>query len=228
MLLAIPDVLDAAQVAEFRATLDGADWADGRITAGHQSAMAKDNAQLPEGDPAARALGARIVEALSRNSTFFAAALPKRIYPPLFNRYAGGQSFGWHVDNAVRYDRSLGGVEPVRTDLSATLFLADPEDYDGGELEIEDAYGTQRVKLPAGHMVLYPGTSLHRVLPVARGARVASFFWIQSMVRDDARRRMLFELDLSIRQLTAELHDHDALVRLTGVYHNLLRQWAET
>ena len=228
MLLAIPDVLDATQVAEFRTALDGADWADGRITAGHQSAQAKDNAQLPEGSPVANALGERLLTALSRNSTFFAAALPKRIYPPLFNRYADGQTFGWHVDNAVRYDRSRGGVDPVRTDLSATLFLADPDDYDGGELEIEDTYGTQRVKLPAGHMVLYPGTSLHRVLPVTRGARVASFFWMQSMVRDDARRRMLFELDVSIRQLTAELRDHDALVRLTGVYHNLLRQWAET
>lgn len=228
MLLAIPDVLDATQVAEFRTALDGADWADGRITAGHQSAQAKDNAQLPEGSPVARALGEQLLAALARNSTFFAAALPKRIYPPLFNRYAGGQSFDWHVDNAVRYDRSRGGVDPVRTDLSATLFLADPDDYDGGDLEIEDTYGTQRVKLPAGHMVLYPGTSLHRVLPVTRGARVASFFWMQSMVRDDARRRILFELDVSIRQLTAELHDHDALVRLTGVYHNLLRQWAET
>ncbi len=228
MLLAIPDVLDAAQVAEFRTVLDAADWADGRITAGHQSAMAKDNAQLPETSPAAKALGERILAALSRNSTFFAAALPKRIYPPLFNRYADGQTFGWHVDNAVRYDRSRGGVDPVRTDLSATLFLADPDEYDGGELEIEDTYGTQRVKLPAGHMVLYPGTSLHRVLPVTRGARIASFFWMQSMVRDDTQRRMLFELDVSIRQLTAELRDHDALVRLTGVYHNLLRQWAET
>lgn len=228
MLLAIPDVLDAAQVAEFRTVLDAADWADGRITAGHQSAMAKDNAQLPEASPVAQALGERILAALSRNSTFFAAALPKRIYPPLFNRYADGQTFGWHVDNAVRYDRSRGGVDPVRTDLSATLFLADPDEYDGGELEIEDTYGTQRVKLPAGHMVLYPGTSLHRVLPVTRGARIASFFWMQSMVRDDTQRRMLFELDVSIRQLTAELRDHDALVRLTGVYHNLLRQWAET
>lgn len=228
MLLAIPDVLDAAQVAAFRAALDAADWADGRITAGHQSAMAKDNAQLPESSATAKALGEQVLAALSRNSTFFAAALPKRIYPPLFNRYAGGQSFDWHVDNAVRYDRSRGGVDPVRTDLSATLFLADPDEYDGGELEIEDTYGTQRVKLSAGHMVLYPGTSLHRVLPVTRGARVASFFWMQSMVRDDTRRRMLFELDVSIRQLTAELRDHDALVRLTGVYHNLLRQWAET
>lgn len=227
MLLAIPDVLDAAQVAAFRATLDAADWADGKITAGHQSAKAKDNAQLPETSPAARDLGAAVLDALSRNATFFAAALPKRIYPPLFNRYAGGQSFGYHVDNAVRYDRSRGGVDAVRTDLSATLFLSAPEDYEGGELEIEDTYGTQRIKLPAGHMVLYPGTSLHRVLPVTRGARVASFFWMQSMVRDDGRRRLLFELDVSIRRLTADVPDHGALVQLTGVYHNLLRQWAE-
>ncbi len=228
MLIAIPDVLSAADVADFRGRLDAADWADGKVTAGHQSAKAKDNAQLPETSPVARELGARILDALSRNPTFFAAALPKRIYPPLFNRYAGGQSFGYHVDNAVRYDRSRGGADPVRTDLSATLFLAAPEDYDGGELEIEDTYGTQRVKLPAGHMVLYPGTSLHRVLPVTRGARIASFFWMQSMVRDDGARRLLYELDLSIRHLGADVPDHAALVQLTGVYHNLLRRWAET
>lgn len=228
MLIAIPDVLSAADVADFRGRLDAADWADGKVTAGHQSAKAKDNAQLPETSPVARELGARILDALSRNPTFFAAALPKRIYPPLFNRYGGGQSFGYHVDNAVRYDRSRGGADPVRTDLSATLFLAAPEDYDGGELEIEDTYGTQRVKLPAGHMVLYPSTSLHRVLPVTRGARIASFFWMQSMVRDDGARRLLYELDLSIRHLGADVPDHAALVQLTGVYHNLLRRWAET
>ncbi|MFZ5638143.1 MAG: Fe2+-dependent dioxygenase [Pseudomonadota bacterium] len=227
MLIAIPDVLTAAEVADVRARLDAADWADGKVTAGHQSAKAKDNAQLPETSPVARELGARVLDALSRNATFFAAALPRRIYPPLFNRYAGGQSFGYHVDNAVRYDRSRGDAEPVRTDLSATLFLAAPESYDGGELEIEDTYGTQQVKLPAGHMVLYPGTSLHRVLPVTRGARVASFFWMQSLVRDDGQRRLLYELDLSIRHLTADAPDHAALVQLTGVYHNLLRRWAE-
>lgn len=227
MLLAIPDVLDAVQVAAFRAALDAADWADGKVTAGYQSSKAKDNAQLPETSATARELGAAVLEALSRNSTFFAAALPKRIYPPLFNRYAGGQSFGYHVDNAVRYDRSRGGVDAVRTDLSATLFLCSPDEYDGGELEIEDTYGTQRVKLPAGHLVLYPSTSLHRVLPVTLGARVASFFWMQSMIRDDGHRRLLFELDVSIRRLTADVPDHDALVQLTGVYHNLLRQWAE-
>jgi PKHD-type hydroxylase len=227
MLLHIPDILSAEQVASARALLDTADWADGRVTAGYQSAKAKDNAQLPEDSPAARQLGAVVLEALSRNSTFFSAALPKRIYPPLFNRYASGQSFGFHVDNAVRYDRSRGQAEAIRTDLSATLFLTSPQDYDGGELIIEDTYGTQSIKLPAGHMVLYPGTSLHKVTPVTRGARVASFFWIQSMVRDDGHRRLMFELDLSIRRLTADVPDHPSLVQLTGVYHNLLRQWTE-
>ena len=227
MLLDIPEVLSAAQVAEARAKLQAADWADGRVTAGYQSAKAKDNAQLPETSPVAMELGAMVLEALSRNSTFFSAALPKRIYPPLFNRYEGGQSFGFHVDNAVRYDRSRGVAEAVRTDLSATLFLSEPDEYDGGELIIEDTYGTQSIKLPAGQMVLYPGTSLHRVAPVTRGARLASFFWIQSMVRDDGQRRLMFELDLSIRRLTQDIPDNPALIQLTGVYHNLLRQWSE-
>ena len=227
MLLPIPDVLTAEQVKHFRNRLEAADWADGRVTAGYQSAKAKDNAQLPEDSPIARELGALVLEALSRNSTFFSAALPRRIYPPLFNRYAGGQSFGFHVDNAVRYDRNRGGAEPVRTDLSATLFLSSPDEYDGGELVIEDTYGVQSVKLPAGHMVLYPGTSLHKVNPVTRGTRSACFFWIQSMVRDDGQRRLMFELDVSIRRLTQDVPDHTALVQLTGVYHNLLRQWTE-
>jgi PKHD-type hydroxylase len=228
MLLHIPDVLGAEQVDACRRKLADAEWADGRSTAGYQSAQAKDNLQLPESAPLARELGAVVLEALSRNSTFFTAALPRRIYPPLFNCYRGGQSFGFHVDNAIRYDRRSGGAEPVRTDLSATLFLCDPASYDGGELVIEDTYGNQQVKLPAGHMVLYPGTSLHRVMPVTRGERVASFFWIQSMVRADEQRRLLFELDLSIRRLTARLGtDAPELVQLTGVYHNLLRQWAE-
>ncbi|RZA33985.1 MAG: Fe2+-dependent dioxygenase, partial [Lysobacteraceae bacterium] len=208
MLLDIPEVLSAAQVAEARAKLQAADWADGRVTAGYQSAKAKDNAQLPETSAVARELGAMVLEALSRNSTFFSAALPKRIYPPLFNRYEGGQSFGFHVDNAVRYDRSRGAAEAVRTDLSATLFLSEPDEYDGGELIIEDTYGTQSIKLPAGQMVLYPGTSLHRVTPVTRGARLASFFWIQSMVRDDGQRRLMVELDLSIRRLTQDIPDN--------------------
>ena len=227
MLLPIPDVLTPEQVAQARAKLDAADWADGRVTAGYQSAKAKDNAQLPEDSPAARELGALVLDALSRNSTFFSAALPKRIYPPLFNRYSGGQSFGYHVDNAIRYDRSRGGVDAVRTDLSATLFLSSPDEYDGGELIIEDTFGTHSVKLPAGHMVLYPGTSLHKVTPVTRGARLASFFWMQSMVRDDGQRRLMFELDVSIRRLTQDVPAHPALVQLTGVYHNLLRQWAD-
>ena len=228
MLLQLPQVLNAEQVAHCRQRLDQAAWADGRVTAGYQSALAKDNAQLPENDPVARELGGLILEALSRNSTFFSAALPQRIYPPLFNRYAGGQSFGFHVDNAVRYDRSRGGVDPIRTDLSATLFLSAPEEYDGGELVIEDTYGTHSVKLQAGDMVLYPGTSLHKVTSVTRGERIASFFWIQSLLREDAQRRLMFELDVSIRRLTQDVPEHPALVQLTGVYHNLLRRWSET
>lgn len=228
MLLHIPDILSAEQLAHCRARLASAAWADGRITAGHQSAKAKDNAQLPENDPVAVELGALVLDALGRNSTFFSAALPRRIYPPLFNRYAGGQSFGFHVDNAVRYDRSRGGSEPVRTDLSATLFLNPPEDYDGGELVIEDTFGTQNVKLKAGDLVLYPGTSLHRVTPVTRGERLASFFWIQSLLREDAQRRLMFEMDVAIRRLTRDVPDHPSLVQLTGVYHNLLRRWSDT
>ncbi|MEA9555260.1 Fe2+-dependent dioxygenase [Xanthomonas nasturtii] len=227
MLLPIPDVLTPVQLSELRARLDAADWADGRITAGHQSAQAKDNAQLPEDSAAAREASALVLEALSRSSTFFSAVLPRRIYTPLFNRYSGGQSFGYHVDNAVRYDRSRGGAEPIRTDVSCTLFLSDPDSYDGGELVIEDTFGTQSVKLPAGHLVIYPGTSLHKVMPVTRGTRVASFFWIQSMLRDDAQRRLLFELDVSIRRLTQDTPGHPSLIQLTGVYHNLLRQWAD-
>ena len=227
MLLHIPDVLSPEQVAQCRARLEAAAWADGKQTAGYQSAQAKDNLQLPESDPAARELGALILDALSKSSTFFAAALPRRIYPPLFNCYRGGQSFGFHVDNAVRYDRG-NAMQPVRTDVSATLFLSAPEDYDGGELVIEDTYGNQRVKLPAGHLVIYPGTSLHQVTPVTRGARLASFFWIQSLVRDDGERRLLFDLDLGIRRMTQAQPGHAALVQLTGVYHNLLRRWADT
>ncbi|WP_305804398.1 Fe2+-dependent dioxygenase [Stenotrophomonas sp. YIM B06876] len=228
MLLHIPDVLTAEQVTAARQQLANAGWTDGRLTAGYQSAQAKHNLQLPESDPAARAIGARILEALGRNSTFFSAALPRHIFPPLFNCYQQGQAFGFHVDNAVRYDYTAPGQpQPVRTDLSATLFLSDPDEYDGGELVIEDTYGNQRVKLPAGHMVLYPGTSLHQVTPVTRGARLASFFWIQSMLRDDGQRRLLWDLDVSIRRLTHDVPDHPALVQLTGVYHNLLRQWAD-
>ena len=228
MLLPIPDILSTQELAHVRARLADADWADGRVTAGHQSAKAKDNTQLPEDSDVARELGGLVLAALARNSTFFSAALPRRIYPPLFNRYTGGQSFGYHVDHAVRYDRSQGVQQPVRTDLSATLFLSDPDSYDGGELVIEDTFGTQQVKLAAGSLVLYPGTSLHKVMPVTRGARVASFFWIQSLLREDAQRRLMFELDVSIRRLTQDVPEHPALVQLTGVYHNLLRRWSDT
>ncbi len=228
MLLHIPDVLSADQVSLARQRLSQAGWADGRHTAGYQSARSKRNLQLPDSDPVARELGSTILDALGRNSTFFAAALPRRVFPPLFNCYRDGQDFGFHVDNAVRYDHITSSqAQPVRTDLSATLFLCDPDEYDGGELVIEDTYGNQRVKLPAGHMVLYPGTSLHQVTPVTRGERLASFFWIQSMLRDDGQRRLLWDLDVSIRRLTHDVPDNPALVQLTGVYHNLLRQWAD-
>jgi len=222
MLLAIPDVLSKEQLASFRAALDGATWVDGRATAGHQSARAKHNVQLAEDDPLSVRLGAVVLDALDRNPLFVSAALPRRVFPPLFNRYAEGQAFGVHVDNAIRVVKGAG--VRLRTDLSATLFLSDPEEYDGGELSIEGGFGLQQVKLPAGHMVLYPASSLHRVEPVARGARLASFFWIQSMVRDDADRAVLFDLDQSIQRLAPE---HPSAIALTGVYHNLLRRWAD-
>jgi PKHD-type hydroxylase len=225
MLLAVPEVLTGEQVAHARRLLDSAQWQDGRVTAGQQSALAKDNQQLPEDSTVARELGSLVLGALERNALFVSAALPARVFPPLFNRYAGGQSFGTHIDNAIRQVR--GTSFRVRTDLSATLFLSAPDEYDGGELVVEDTYGTHQVKLPAGHLVLYPSSSLHHVKAVTRGARIASFFWIQSMVRDDAQRSLLFDLDTSIQQLNATIPSHNALVRLTGLYHNLLRQWAD-
>jgi PKHD-type hydroxylase len=225
MLLQIPDILDAEQVAQARRMLGEAHWVDGRVTAGHQSSRAKDNLQMREDDPIARQLGDQIIAALQRNSLFISAALPLRVFPPLFNCYRSGQSFGNHVDNAIR--QVPGTSVRVRTDLSATLFLAEPEEYDGGELVVEDTYGVHSVKLPAGHMVLYPASSLHNVQPVTRGARVASFFWIQSMVRDDADRTLLFDLDTAIQRLTVDLPNHPAAVQLTAVYHNLLRRWAD-
>ncbi len=229
MLLHIPEVLTPAQVQTFRQKLDAATWADGRITAGHQSALAKDNGQLDERDPLARELGDIVTDAVLRHATFFSAALPRHVYPPLFNRYSEGQQFDFHVDNAIRYDRTRQPAQPLRTDLSATLFLAGPDEYDGGELVIEDNFGTHAVRLPAGDLVLYPGSSLHKVQPVTRGARVAAFFWIQSLVRDDARRRILFDMDVAIQSLHAQPgSDPAALLSLTGVYHNLLRQWSET
>jgi PKHD-type hydroxylase len=229
MLIAIPDVLTAEQVIKARQMLDSAEWVDGKGTAGYQSAKAKDNMQLPEDSATARELGEMILGALSKNPLFLAAALPLQIFPPLFNRYSGGQSFGTHVDNAIRQHRTL--PVRIRTDLSATLFFAGPDEYDGGELCIEDTYGVQRVKLPPGHMVLYPSTSLHHVTPVTRGARVCSFFWLQSMIRDDSKRSLLFDLDLAIQRLGRDLPNNNTAeqtgVQLTGVYHNLLRQWAE-
>jgi PKHD-type hydroxylase len=225
MLLAIADVLSEQELSTARRLLAGAQWVDGRATAGHQSARAKDNLQLAEDDPAARQLGAMIVSALERSALFVSAALPLKVFPPLFNRYEGGHSFGTHVDNAIR--QVPGTPHRVRTDLSATLFLAAPEEYDGGELVVEDTYGLHEVKLPAGHLILYPASSLHHVKPVTRGARLASFFWIQSMVRDDGERTLLFDLDLAIQGVNRELPDKPLAVQLTGVYHNLLRRWAE-
>lgn len=225
MLLEVPGVLTAEQVATARQMLDAAAWVDGRVTAGHQSARAKENMQLPEDHPTSRQLGDMILAALQRNPLFISAALPLRVFPPLFNRYQSGQSFGNHVDNAIR--QVPGGGMRIRTDLSATLFLAEPEEYDGGELMVEDTYGVHSVKLAAGHMVLYPSTSLHNVRPVTRGARIASFFWIQSMIRDDGERTLLFDLDSAIQRVASEIPNSPAPVQLTAVYHNLLRRWAD-
>ena len=225
MLLQIPGVLTAEQVATCLSSLQQAPWADGRATAGYQSAKAKDNTQLPEDAPAARQLGDMILSALSRNLLFISAALPAKVFPPLFNRYQVGQSFGSHVDNAIRDVR--GTPHRVRTDISATLFLNAPDTYDGGELLIEDTYGVHKVKLPAGDMIIYPATSLHRVTPLTRGERLAAFFWTQSLVRDDGQRTLLFDLDTAIQRLARDVPDHASVISLTSVYHNLLRQWAE-
>jgi len=225
MLLSIPDVLSPELLADARARLDAAEWFDGCVTAGHQSARVKHNFQLPEEHPVAQELGQMVLAALQRNALFIAAALPLKVFPPLFNRYEGGQAFGSHVDNAIR--QVTGTPHRLRTDLSATLFLREPDEYDGGELCVEDTYGVHRVKLPAGDLILYPATSLHHVTPVTRGARVASFFWIQSMVRDDGQRTLLFDLDTAIQRLTVDVPDHPAAIQLTGVYHNLLCEWAE-
>jgi PKHD-type hydroxylase len=229
MLITLPDVLNAEQMVQARKLLDEAEWVDGRVTAGYQSARAKDNVQIPEMHPIAKQVGAMILQALSKNLLFLSAALPLHVVPPLFNRYSGGQSFGTHVDNSIR--QIPGASRHIRTDLSATLFFAAPDEYDGGELVVEDTYGVKTVKLPPGHAVLYPSTSLHHVKPVTRGARLCSFFWIQSMVRDDGKRSLLFDLDLGIQRLSRDLADQpvaaQTAVQLTGVYHNLLRQWAE-
>lgn len=226
MLIAIPDVLTSDELAQVRSTIDPADWIDGNATSGAQSALAKRNRQLAEDSPAARDAGALILDALGRSALFVAAALPLKVFPPLFNRYEGGEAFGAHLDTAVRIHR--GSDFRVRADLSATLFLDDPDSYDGGELVVEDTFGEHRVKLPAGHLVLYPASSIHRVEPVTRGARTAAFFWAQSMVRDDAARRLLFELDTAVQDVAATNgQGAPATIKLTGIYHNLLRRWAE-
>ena len=226
MLVHVPALLDAATLARVRALVSGGPWADGRITAGAQSAQAKNNRQLPEDCAAAAEARGLILPALQSNALTFSAALPRRVYPPLFNRYDGAtNAFGAHIDNAVRTHRASGAH--VRTDLSCTLFLSDPADYDGGELVIDDTFGTQRVKLPAGDMILYPASSRHWVEAVTRGARIASFFWIESMVRDDAQRRLLFDLDVAITSLRGRDGDSVEAIRLTGCYHNLLRMWVD-
>jgi PKHD-type hydroxylase len=226
MLVKVEAVLTKEEVAHCRSVLEGTQWVDGRVTAGAQSSLAKDNLQVPESAPEARALGEIILRALGANERFVSAALPFRVFPPLFNRYDVGMKFGAHVDNAIRF--IPGPNLRVRTDLSATLFLTEPADYDGGELVIEDTYGTQSVKFAAGDMVLYPASSLHRVEQITRGSRWASFFWVQSMVKDDGGRALLHQLDQSIIRTRAELGDaHDAVLGLTAVYHNLLRKWAE-
>jgi len=225
MLICIPDILNKQEVADFRRIMDAEKWEDGKSTAGAQSAEVKQNEQLPPDGEISRGLGKRVISALSKNTLFISAAVPLHIFPPLFNRYVPGKYFGEHVDNCIRGDH-LTGLR-IRTDLSVTIFLSEPEEYDGGELIIEDYYGPQRIKLPAGHMVLYPATSLHRVTPVTRGARVSSFFWIQSMIKDAHARRMTFDMDNAIQQLVMRLGRNDPEVRkLTNIYHNLIRYWA--
>jgi len=227
MMIAIPEVLDAAGLARVRAIVDGGEWIDGNATSGHQSALAKRNRQLPEDSAAAREAGALVLDALGRSPLFFAAALPLKIFPPLFSAYEGGEAFSVHVDNAVRIRR--GSEFRLRSDLSATLFLEDPDAYEGGELVVETQFGAQATKLPAGHMLLYPSSSLHRVEPVTAGRRVASFFWIQSMIRDTEARRTLFELDTAIQTVAQDRGQDDAaVIQLTGIYHNLLRRWADS
>jgi PKHD-type hydroxylase len=225
MLVHVAAVLTAPQVQTVRAHLDDAAWADGRLTAGYRSAEAKANLQVPQSDPAAQAASDLILKVLERNAVFISATLPHHVYPPLFNRYTPGMAFGDHVDNAVR--QIPGTPHRLRTDVSATVFLSAPEEYDGGELVIDDLYGSHSVKLAAGDMIVYPASSLHRVQPVTRGARDAAFFWIQSMVRDERSRTLLYDMDTSIRDLTVRGADPESLLRLTGCYHNLLRRWAD-
>ncbi|MGO3623588.1 MAG: Fe2+-dependent dioxygenase [Pseudomonas helleri] len=225
MLIDIANVFTADEVDEMRTRLLAEPWVDGKVTAGQRSARDKFNRQLNEDSALGLLFGQRILARLSENALFMSAALPKRIYPPLFNRYSGGEAFGFHIDNAIR---GIKGVrERVRTDLSATLFLTDPETYDGGELVIRDTFGERSVKLPAGHLVLYPGTSVHKVNPVTRGERVAAFFWIESLVREDSQRSLLLDMDVAIQRLSAQQADDESLLQLSGVYHNLLRRWSD-
>lgn len=225
MLLHIPGVFAHEEVLLIRQALEQAPWADGKVTAGYQSAKAKHNLQLAQDHPLAREIGELMLQRLWQNPLFMSAALPHKVFPPLFNCYRGGGSFDLHIDNAIR--QVPNSPERVRTDLSSTLFFSDPEDYDGGELVIQDTFGTQRVKLPAGDLLLYPANSLHKVEAVTRGARLASFFWTQSLVREDSQRSLLFEMDQAIQQLTMDMPDHPSLIQLTGSYHNLLRRWAD-
>jgi PKHD-type hydroxylase len=226
MMIHVPNVLTPEQVARCRDVMEKTAWVDGCVTAGHQSAKVKNNLQLPEGSPEARELGGMVLEALARNNLFMSAVLPKQVFPPLFNRYDAGMTFGAHVDNAIR-GIANSGIR-IRTDVSSTLFISRPEDYDGGELVVEDTFGAQRIRLPAGDMLLYPGTSVHRVEPVTRGFRVASFFWLESMVRSVEARRLLFDMDSHLMRLRSSVGETDsAVIGLTGTYHNLLRMWAE-
>ncbi|GGE52729.1 PKHD-type hydroxylase [Halopseudomonas oceani] len=227
MIIVIPRVFSDTDIQRIRDHLDAADWQDGNTTAGEQARQVKHNQQLPLDGSLARQLGDILIRTLSQHPTFVSAALPLRIFPPMFNRYRTGETYGLHVDNAIRY--TPGSPTPIRTDLSATLFLCSPQEYEGGELVIEDNFGSQRVKLEAGDLVLYPSTSLHTVTPVSSGARTCAVFWLQSMVRSNQQRETLFELDQSVQALTAELGaSHSEVVRLSGVYHNLIRQWADT
>jgi PKHD-type hydroxylase len=225
MMLHVPGVLSPEQVAQCRARLNETGWVDGRASVGSQGAQVKRNRQLAEGSPLAVELGQLVSAALMANPLFFSSVLPLRILPPFFNSYGGGEHYGPHVDGAIRFP---SGGAPLRSDVSCTVFLSEPEDYDGGELTVIDSYGTHEVKLPAGDAIVYPSTSIHEVQPVTRGERLASFLWVQSMVRDDWKRAMLYELDLNIQALRAKHGDGPELVALTGHYHNLLRMWAET
>lgn len=225
MLLHIPGLFDRAEVGRIRQAIEAADWIDGKATTGHQSAKVKHNLQLPEEHPLSQEIGAALLKRLWANPLYISAALPHKISPPLLNCYTAGGNFGFHIDNAVRQSRL--NTERVRTDISATLFFSDPEEYDGGELEIQDTFGVQRIKLPAGDLVLYPGTSVHKVNAVTRGTRYASFFWTQSLVREDSQRALLFEMDNAIQSLTRDVPDHPSLIQLTGTYHNLLRRWVD-